>query len=112
VHNPAPAPVRVALLGDRSRHPALGLGGGLPGDTAGAVYDSGTSPSLKSVSVLQPGDTLTLSFPGGGGYGPPARRDPASIVADLKEGFVTYPAAVRDYGLDAVRAAVAEQAGD
>ncbi len=102
VHNPAQAPVRVALLGDRSQHPPLGLHGGLPGDTARAVCASGASPSLKSVSALEPGDTITISFPGGGGYGPPALRDPAAIAADMKEGFVTYPAAVRDYGLEAV----------
>jgi N-methylhydantoinase B len=102
VHNPGRAPVRVALLGDRSRHPARGVLGGLPGDTASARYDSGTSPSLKSVSVLAPGDTITISFPGGGGYGPPAKRDPAAIAADLTEGVVTHAAAVRDYGLDTV----------
>jgi N-methylhydantoinase B len=105
VHNPTSAPVRVTLLGDRSWHPALGVRGGLPGDTAAAVYDSGASPSLKSVSALRPGDTITISFPGGGGYGPPALRDPAAIAADLREGFVTHPAAVRDYSLDAVTAA-------
>jgi N-methylhydantoinase B len=102
VHNPTQTPVRIALLGDRSRHPALGMRGGLPGDTARAVYDSGTSPSLKSVSVLEPGDTITISFPGGGGYGTPAGRDPAAIAADLRAGLVTHQAAVRDYGLDAV----------
>ena len=101
VHNPTRAPVRVALLGDRSRHPAQGMHGGLPGDTAKAVCDSGDSPPLKSVSVLRPGDTITISFPGGGGYGPPAGRDPAAVAADLDEGFVTHAAAVRDYGLDA-----------
>jgi N-methylhydantoinase B len=51
------------------------------------------------VSVLAPGDTITISFPGGGGYGPPAHRDPAAIAADLTEGVVTHAAAVRDYGL-------------
>jgi N-methylhydantoinase B len=102
VHNPGGIPVRVALLGDRSRHPARGVLGGLPGDTAGASYDTGASPSLKSVSVLAPGDTITISFPGGGGYGPPAHRDPAAIAADLTECVVTHTAAVRDYGLDTV----------
>jgi N-methylhydantoinase B len=98
VHNPTPVPVRVALLGDRSRHPAQGVHGGLPGDTARAVRDGGADPALKSVSALPPGDTITISFPGGGGYGPPAGRDPAAIAADLEEGFVTHPAAARDYG--------------
>jgi len=101
VHNPARTPVRVALLGDRSTHPARGVRGGQPGDTARAVYDSGARPSLKSVSTLAPGDTITISFPGGGGYGPPGQREPAAVAADLAEGFVTHAATVRDYGLDA-----------
>jgi N-methylhydantoinase B len=102
VHNPTPAAIRVALLGDRSRHPARGVLGGLPGDLAAATYDSGGTAELKSLSALKPGDTLTISFPGGAGYGPPARRDPAAIAADLMEGYVTHQAAVRDYGLDTV----------
>jgi N-methylhydantoinase B len=109
VHNATQAPVRVALLGDRSRHPAQGVRGGLPGDTARAAYDSGASPSLKSVSTLGSGDTITISFPGGGGYGPPAQRTPAAIAADLAEGFVTHAAAVRDYGVNAVTQADPEQ---
>ena len=102
VHNPTQAPVRVVLLGDRSGHPARGVRGGLPGDVARAAYDSGASPSLKSVSALAPGDTITISFPGGGGYGPPRQRESVAIAADLAEGFVTPDAAVRDYGHDAV----------
>lgn len=109
VHNPARAPVRVALLGDRSRHPARGVHGGQPGDVARAVCDSGASLSLKSVSALRPGDTVTISFPGGGGYGPPADRDPGAIAADLREGFVTHSAAVRDYGLDTVTQAYSRE---
>jgi len=109
VHNASQAPVRVALLGDRSQHPAQGVRGGLPGDTARAAYDSGASPSLKSVSTLSPGDTITISFPGGGGYGPPGQREPADIATDLAKGFVTHAAAGRDYGLGAVTQADPEQ---
>ena len=85
--NPTRYPVRVALLGDRSQHPALGVNGGAPGDVARAVYDDGTSPGLKSISTLRPGGSITISFPGGGGYGPPGKRDPAAIEADLREGY-------------------------
>jgi N-methylhydantoinase B len=98
VRNATSVPLRVALLGDRERHPALGLHGGSPGELARAVDDHGTSLPLKSVTTLSPGAGLVISFAGGGGYGPPAARDPASIAADLREGFITHEAALRDYG--------------
>ena len=104
VSNATRAPLRVALIGDRERHPALGLHGGSPGELARAVDDHGTPLPLKSVTALPPGGGLVISFAGGGGYGPPAGRDPAAIAADLREGFVTHEAALRDYGEDAVRA--------
>ncbi|MCO5970603.1 hydantoinase B/oxoprolinase family protein [Actinoallomurus soli] len=102
VRNTTDAPLRVVLLGDRSEHPALGVNGGLPGAVARVVDDEGAVRALKSVSVVRPGGGLTISFAGGGGYGPPAGRDRAAIAADLREGFITQEAAIRDYGTDAV----------
>jgi N-methylhydantoinase B len=102
VVNPGKAPLRVALLGDRSQHPALGIAGGLPGAPAHAKYDDGTVPSLKSLSALKPGSAITVSFAGGGGYGPPSGRKRAAIAADLRAGLITNEAAVRDYGIEAV----------
>ena len=82
-------PIRVALLGDRSQHPALGIAGGLPGALAHARYEDGTTPPLKSVSALARGSAITISFAGGGGYGPPADRDRAAVAADLLAGLIT-----------------------
>jgi N-methylhydantoinase B len=89
--------VRVTLLGERERHPALGLQGGHPGAVAGARFDDGRTASLKSVAPLAPGGTLTISFAGGGGHGDPARRDPFVIARDLEDGLVTADAAEREY---------------
>jgi len=35
------------------------------------------------------GATLDLFSGGGGGYGPPAERDPAAVLADLREGYIS-----------------------
>jgi N-methylhydantoinase B len=43
---------------------------------------------------------LTLSFAGGGGYGPPALRERTAIAGDIDAGLVTPEAAMRDYGFD------------
>ena len=40
-----------------------------------------------------------LDTPGGGGYGDPRSRPPESVLADVREGFVTPEAAARDYGV-------------
>ena len=37
------------------------------------------------------GATLELRCGGGGGYGPPAKRERQSVLDDLREGYVTRP---------------------
>jgi N-methylhydantoinase B len=39
--------------------------------------------------ALQPGDRVRVRTPGGGGYGPPERRDPALVEEDLRLGRYT-----------------------
>jgi N-methylhydantoinase B len=104
VRNTTSTALRVILLGDRARHPALGVNGGSAGEAARVIGDDGTPLDLKSVTALAAGAGLTISFAGGGGYGPPSGRPPSAIAADLREGFITHEAAVRDYGVDAVTA--------
>jgi N-methylhydantoinase B len=99
VTNASPTPVRLTLLGDRERHPPLGIMGGRAGDCAAAQLDTGVVPSLKSVTSVPPGGTLRLAFAGGGGYGHPDERDRARVARDLADGLITAEA-VRDYGVD------------
>ena len=42
----------------------------------------------KIVTVLRPGDRLTVETAGGGGYGDPRRRAPERIAADIADGKV------------------------
>jgi N-methylhydantoinase B len=88
VRNTTGWPVRMALLGDREEHPALGVQGGGPGAAASAVLDDGSRVPLKSITVLPPGAGVVVSFPGGGGYGDPAERDPELQARDLRLGYV------------------------
>ena len=84
--------VTLTYRGERHNHPARGSQGGEPGALAsarilratGAVEDI---PS-KQVTVLYPGDRLCIETAGGGGFGPPGRRDPAATAADLAGGKV------------------------
>ncbi|MFD0319049.1 hydantoinase B/oxoprolinase family protein [Streptomyces flavalbus] len=91
VHNPTGRPVHMVLLGDRERHPALGLAGGDPGATAQVVLDSGERVPLKSVSHLAPGSSVVISFAGGGGFGPAEEREPELLIADEIAGYTAPP---------------------
>ncbi len=65
------------------------------------VEEFGTmSPSKFSGVTLRTGDQVKILMPGGGGYGDPARRDPALVRRDVEEGFISEEAARTVYGLD------------
>ncbi len=95
----ASQPVRVATHSDRRRHPALGLFGGLPGSPTNILLNDAEPLPAKGRSILQPGDRLTIRYAGGGGYGPPAERDPALVERDLRNGLISERAARELYGL-------------
>ncbi|MDE0416912.1 MAG: hydantoinase B/oxoprolinase family protein [bacterium] len=70
-----------------------GLHGGESGGTAAMIHnpDSAGEQSLQSKMVgviLRKGDVLRTQGAGGGGWGDPARRDPALLERDLAEGYV------------------------
>jgi N-methylhydantoinase B len=60
----------MSILSDRRRHPARGAAGGLPGKPGSNRLNRRTL-GPKARATLEPGDTVTISTPGGGGYGRP-----------------------------------------
>lgn len=85
---------RFAATFDRFTIAPYGLQGGGPGATGRLLLkrNDGTVAELRSkVSDLDlaRGDTIRIETSGGGGYGPPAERDPAAIAADLAHGYTT-----------------------
>ena len=88
---------------DRMRFPAWGVRGGRPGAHLSAVLNQGRPGERKLGKIhelhVQKGDTLTLSLPGGGGYGDPFLRDPALVLQDVRLGFVSAAAASAMYGV-------------
>jgi len=53
----------------------------------------------KGLAVVPPGERLIIEMPGGGGMGPAADRDPAAVRRDVRLGYLSREAAVRDYGI-------------
>lgn len=97
VENTGRRPVSVSAFGGRYLQGAPGLAGGGPG-SRGRIQVGGGAPLRQVQQVsLTPGDVIDLEFPGGGGWGNAAERDPASVAADVRKGFVSEAAALRDY---------------
>jgi N-methylhydantoinase B len=91
--------VSFSHRGERHFSIAAGLAGGKEGARARSVIRRAGGgeeviPS-KIVTVLHPGDRVTVETAGGGGYGDPRRRDPALRATDIANGKIT---ADRDRG--------------
>jgi N-methylhydantoinase B len=90
-------PFHLSGLYERLAHPALGLAGGGPG-APGRLGSSNTTPvPAKATATMPAGTVITLELPGGAGYGPPAERSGAAILADLADGYVTPDGAAAAY---------------
>jgi N-methylhydantoinase B len=87
-----PQEVSFTILADRDKAGPWGLFGGEPGLRAEYVLDpDGEAVRLGAKLTLDlPADTvLSYRTCGGGGWGPPAERDPALVLADVREGKVS-----------------------
>jgi N-methylhydantoinase B len=93
-------PFMFSGLYERIHHPAPGLHGGRPGG-AGVLATNRAEIALRAKArvPLPAGTEITLGLPGGGGYGPPTRRDPARVLADVRDGYVSPERARSDYGV-------------
>src|SRR5882757_8975736 len=81
-----------------------GVAGGGKGGTGDIIVNAGREgekrlPTRYADYPLQAGDVFRLDTPGGGGSGNAFKRDPAAVVADVNEGYVSREAAKRDFGV-------------
>ena len=104
------SPITVSHMGDRHKRPPWGLAGGGPAGKASLyIQRDGTrdwhtavtgenriSPSKFAGLTINPGDRIWLTTGGGGGWGNPDDRDPAALMHDLAEGWVSPDRAASD----------------
>jgi len=81
-------PFVCSILCDRTRTPAQGFFGGLPGATGQVLINGRPPANPKAEQVLSPDAVVEIRLPGGGGYGRPEARDPELARRDLREGYV------------------------
>jgi N-methylhydantoinase B len=90
-------------MGHQFKHAGWGVLGGQAPPTARALLnpDSARERTLGPLETLSmaPGDRLRVELPGGGGYGDPRSRDPAAVLEDVRNGYVSREAARATYGV-------------
>jgi N-methylhydantoinase B len=95
---------RASMVMDHGRTGPIGVLGGMDGGVNRVTIErkqgSYRPPHLsKDQDIeLEPGDLIRVSTPGGGGYGDPARRDPAKVARDLARGYYTPDEAKQLFG--------------
>ena len=98
------AEARFSIRSAKHVIPAQGLAGGNVGRT-GDIRINPETPAEKQLPTryadypLAAGDVFRLESPGGGGWGNPLERDPAQVLDDLAQGYVSADAARDRYGV-------------
>jgi N-methylhydantoinase B len=84
------------------RSDSWGVGGGSAGAKGQCVIEDGsetrTVPSLFTTE-LKAGTLLRVDTAGGSGFGDPHAREPALVLTDVQNGYVSAESAERDYGV-------------
>jgi N-methylhydantoinase B len=87
-------PGKVMIRTNRLSRPSAGLAGGHPGELSVNVLTAGRGetvlPRQSHIHLeVSPGDHIYHRVSGSGGFGQPERRDPAAVMADVREGKVS-----------------------
>ncbi len=96
---------RASMVMDHGRTGPLGALGGADGGLNEVVVrrngeDYRPPHRSKDQDIeLQPGDSVRISTPGGGGFGDPFERPPALVATDVGRGYYTRDEALRLFGV-------------
>ncbi len=98
------ADARFSIRSSKHVIPPLGASGGASGRTGDIVINPGQPgekhlPTRYADYPLKAGDIFRLDTPGGGGLGDPRARDPAKVLNDVVQGYVSPERAAADYGV-------------
>lgn len=84
---------------DRTRIPAKGYAGGGDGGLGAIVIGDDRELRDKSQVTLRTSERFTLRLPGGGGFFDPFTREPAAVLDDVRDEFVSIDQARTLYGV-------------
>ena len=96
----------LTMHGDRAEITPFGLSGGTNGGAntlrlrRAANPDQEEELGMHAMGIrLQPGDHVIYRSNGGGGFGDPLERDPARVLADVEQGWISLNKAAAVYGV-------------
>ena len=93
---------KLTNLSERQGFPPYGLFGGRPGRLARTVINPGPGEQIvhgKQSREFAYGDVISFQQSGAGGYGDPLARDPARVLEDVLDEYVSVPEARETYGV-------------
>ena len=93
---------KLTNLSERQRFAPYGLFGGKGGALARTVINPGPTERVvhgKASVDFAYGDVISFQQSGAGGYGPPLEREPARVLEDVLEGYVSPGKAREEYGV-------------
>ncbi len=98
----APAQVYTYVVG--RKYPVPGIAGGKPGAPNRLIVRAGGPHAFEVETTAfyvehQPGERYEYRYGGGGGWGDPLERDPAKVLEDVLDEYVSVEGARRDYGV-------------
>jgi N-methylhydantoinase B len=93
------APWSVSAMIDRTLFAAQGVAGGGAGALGEFRKNDAVALPQKTVLWFNPRDRVHVNPPGGAGFGEPFSRDPARVLDDVINGYVSIESAARDYGV-------------
>jgi N-methylhydantoinase B len=93
---------KLTNLSDRQKFAPYGLGGGRPGRLGRTLINPGAAEQVvhgKQSREFAYGDVVSFQQSGAGGYGDPLEREPARVLEDVLDDYVSVDAARREYGV-------------
>ena len=93
---------KLTNLSDREKFAPYGLFGGKTGRVGPTVINPGPGEQIvhgKQSREFAYGDVISFEQSGAGGYGDPLERDPARVLEDVLDDYVSVEAARREYGV-------------
>ena len=99
VANREDGPFGIFATFERVHFPPRGRDGGGEGAKGKLSLTSGDVLQNKGFQSIPKRERLIVEMPGGGGYGDPKSRDPESVAADVRAGFIDRAAAESEYGV-------------